>query len=434
MDIKLDKEKLRVKAKKNGRKGTKKERTIGSFMKKFDFSLKNIEFSFSEPLLKEAKNLQKSLQQQQSQEPPSETQKTSNKLSPEIINKQYGESSILYTLKFLSKEEYSSDFELTFNFKKTATNLSTSQTVTLLNKTETIAVKEHTHEELRVKEQFNSPEFATFNSTSLTKGYTTAAVVTGGVMLAGTFSLMCFNLGVGLLKFFMVIEVAGKFLYIPVFFNGALLNGLIGLAKLRDVLELNPFFIFGDDTTEEERFWGKMTNYGEFKNVFQSMPGITICLLLVNCLYMIAVLTKKFCCCKSGKSMDQIIKFLEGANLTLTEMTFVDIFFHCSYNLIKYNNSLTPNRFWGVLASAMILSICLVRYIKLAYRAYKNSPCLSDQEKEYLAEGYTESIFKKSKSASGCSLSTNDDINSDVVELVTKLKNSSSEISGNESS
>jgi hypothetical protein len=61
-------------------------------------------------------------------------------------------------------------------------------------------------------------------------------------------SVGCLNIGSAFLKLFMIIEVIGKFLYLPIWYKGALLDTLYSINVLGELVELNPdTFISQDD-------------------------------------------------------------------------------------------------------------------------------------------------------------------------------------------
>jgi archaellin len=80
-------------------------------------------------------------------------------------------------------------------------------------------------------EYFSNP-FSNISLRSLSIGTLIGAGVTGANSSA------CPNIGVALIKMFQLIEILGKFLFIPVVFKDLLLDGLNGINELGDVVTL----------------------------------------------------------------------------------------------------------------------------------------------------------------------------------------------------
>lgn len=80
----------------------------------------------------------------------------------------------------------------------------------------------------------------------------------------------CFNIGTGFIKFFQIIEILGKFLFLPVHFNEELRDVLYSINELGEVVQLHPRLIVNRkkmELFEQNRFWYKLSTYGEYKNV-----------------------------------------------------------------------------------------------------------------------------------------------------------------------
>lgn len=69
--------------------------------------------------------------------------------------------------------------------------------------------------------------------------------------VGGGCSLGFLNIGGAMMKLFMIIEVIGKFLYLPIWYKGLLLETLYSISILGDLVELNPdtFVSTSEDST-----------------------------------------------------------------------------------------------------------------------------------------------------------------------------------------
>jgi hypothetical protein len=68
----------------------------------------------------------------------------------------------------------------------------------------------------------------------------------------------------------MIIEIIGKFLYLPIWYKGALLRTLYSISNISDLLEAGPnTFTQSTKNTNgaKERYWTKFTVYNDYNNV-----------------------------------------------------------------------------------------------------------------------------------------------------------------------
>lgn len=110
--------------------------------------------------------------------------------------------------------------------------------------------------------------------------WTAAAVAAfGGV--GGACSVGFLNFGAAMIKMFQIIEIIGKFLYLPIWYKGLLLEVLFSVAQLGDLVEIGPDSIVSSSESysgRKERYWTKFTVYKEYNNVLQSVPMSSIIL------------------------------------------------------------------------------------------------------------------------------------------------------------
>ena len=78
------------------------------------------------------------------------------------------------------------------------------------------------------------------------------------------------NLGSALIKMFQIIEILGKLLYLPIYFQGFLLNVLYSVEQLGSLVSLPSDLIFSTDGAQKNRYWMKFSIYENEENIFQS--------------------------------------------------------------------------------------------------------------------------------------------------------------------
>lgn len=84
----------------------------------------------------------------------------------------------------------------------------------------------------------------TIISNSYTKAVLISILITAFIGQGATaMRFYCLNIGTGFVKFFQIIEILGKFLFIPVSFNKELRDLLYSINNLGEVIELPPTFI-----------------------------------------------------------------------------------------------------------------------------------------------------------------------------------------------
>lgn len=119
----------------------------------------------------------------------------------------------------------------------------------------------------------------------VTKGVIGAVIIVGIIGNISTImNVGCFNPGVGFIKFFQIIEVFGRFLFIPVVFNQQLHDVLYGINELGEFVNFESDILVKTQQSllkGQFRYWFKLTIYNEWKNIFQAMPLSIVILLLI---------------------------------------------------------------------------------------------------------------------------------------------------------
>ena len=93
------------------------------------------------------------------------------------------------------------------------------------------------------------------------------------------------NFGSAMIKMFQIIEILGKLLYLPVYFQGLLLNVLYSVEQLSSLVSLPSDLIFANDRAQKNRYWTKFTIYQNQENVFQSEVIASIALSVTHPIY-----------------------------------------------------------------------------------------------------------------------------------------------------
>lgn len=207
-----------------------------------------------------------------------------------------------------------------------------------------------------------------------------------GVNLSGSTDNSYPNVGAALLKTFQLIEILGKFLYIPVIYKGILLDGLSGINDIGDAVTL-PENVFLGKVNESASTKGKITIYSTSSYVLKTMPVITlyvIILLILNLLFTLIGKNKKYI-----RKIYDMIKLLEWYAL---ETTLIDTFFFSTIGL-KIGNFVESPTFWlDRITSIFIFSWATFKLFRMFFKIrdmelYNIADHLSDFEKEAITEG-----------------------------------------------
>jgi hypothetical protein len=163
-------------------------------------------------------------------------------------------------------------------------------------------------------------------------------------------SFGCLNIGTGFIKFFQVIEILGKFLFLPVTFNNTLRNVLFSINKLGEIVNLDPGLMVKEsleEQFEQNRYWFKLSIFKEYKNVLQSalfQMTTLFTLIALECLFSVleaAVFSKKQRqdrTTKATKVFGKIISLVEGMKSICLQGMIVDIVFSSTFNLLGSSN------------------------------------------------------------------------------------------------
>lgn len=138
------------------------------------------------------------------------------------------------------------------------------------------------------------------------------------------------------IKLFQVIEILSKFVYLPVWYKGLLLEILYSFSQVGEMISASSETLAKkEDFTEglKFRYWSKLTIYGEYHNILHAQPVSSMVIILLLCL---KLLWKGFNLvkldCKFFKCGQRYIDYFYSL---VIELAFIDLSFYCYYTLIS---------------------------------------------------------------------------------------------------
>lgn len=176
------------------------------------------------------------------------------------------------------------------------------------------------HQPSEKKDYFSNP---------VTK-YAINTVVIGsfvGVGLSGAAANSCPNFGVALVKMLQLIEILGKFLYIPVIYKGLLLDGLSGINDIGDAVTL-PENIFLDKVDESVSTKGKITVYSTSSYILKTIPLTTLQVIILLLFKLFFNLLGK-----SNNVIKKVYSLVSMLEWYTMEATLIEIFFYTTLGL-----------------------------------------------------------------------------------------------------
>lgn len=253
--------------------------------------------------------------------------------------------------------------------------------------------------------------------------YTLNTIVIGsffGIGISSTAASSCPNFWVALVKTLQLIEILGKFLYIPVIYQGWLLDGLSGINDIGDAVTL-PEDIFLDKVDESTASKGKITIYYTSSYVIKTIPLTllqVIFLLLLKLLFTLIGKNKKYI-----KTIYSLVRTLEWYTM---EATLIDIFFYATLG-VKMGNYIHSPTFWldrGI--SIFIFSWAIFTLSNLHFKIrhlnnLKTVDHLLTFEKEIITEGLHPKSYNYSTKSKGKSRFTQVNFNL-YINILFKIK------------
>lgn len=230
--------------------------------------------------------------------------------------------------------------------------------------------------------------------------------------LASAIVPSCLNISTGFLKLFQIIELIGKFFFIPIFYRKTMNDFLYGINKLGDLINLDSLTFLEIFEEKETKYWRKITLYNQEKSILKSMP-ITFSLFLLIMTFKFFIYIIKKCLC--GQKKNDKIKGnneIESENKgkleristfslsVLFEENLVDITFTSFYCLIgdtRLGNSTLYIKILNKAIAGFIMIAVLWKYLKLAYYSYNCYDRLCKIEMEILVDGMNLKSIKESK-------------------------------------
>lgn len=127
-----------------------------------------------------------------------------------------------------------------------------------------------------------------------------------------------------------------KFIYLPVWYKGLLLEVLYSFSHVGEMVSINPeTLVKKDELTQglKYRYWSKFTLYSEYQNILQALPVTSIVLiLLIACKLIWKIFNMMKLDCKFLNCSRKYIDYLYSMAM---ELSFVDLSFSCYFNLVS---------------------------------------------------------------------------------------------------
>jgi hypothetical protein len=210
---------------------------------------------------------------------------------------------------------------------------------------------------------------------NVTQGIILTILITSMIaQISSTLNYRCFNFGNGFIKFFLIIEIMGAFLFLPVRFNQDLRDVLFSIHQLGEVVQLRSSFLVQSrtqDQAEQNRYWGKLSQYGVDKNILQGalfQAGTVIILSTLQ--FSIKLAIKLFFRKSKTKNrfktvLDKLYMLTYAANVISYQGALVDIVFAATFNLqgcLDFKPS-DPHFYPGKISSFVALSILITFFL-----------------------------------------------------------------------
>lgn len=166
-------------------------------------------------------------------------------------------------------------------------------------------------------------------------------------------SVCSFNFSVGLVKLFQIIEILGKFYFLPVGFSPLTDYFLELIFGISDIITTDPSMIVGSQL--ESAHWnGKLSSSRQEKQLLRSMPLMMIMYLAVLVIDECAQLFLR-----NSNPSDRIKKLVKRVTASVRfitlQMNLVDLVFYSGYALAGPWFPLSPMLYFNKLAASLIM-------------------------------------------------------------------------------
>lgn len=197
-----------------------------------------------------------------------------------------------------------------------------------------------------------------------------------------------------------MIEIISKFVYLPVWYKGLLLEVLYSFSQVDEMISVSPETLAKNEGLTQGhkvRYWHKFTLYGEYQNVLQAQPVISIILMILLVFKTLSKICNKINLgCKLLKNGKKYIDYLYSL---VMEVAFVDLSFSCFYNLISdYWTSHTRADNLGRVMALIFSSALIYHYLSISERIIFSPSKIKPFEKMIIFENLKDKKLIKKKS------------------------------------
>lgn len=180
-------------------------------------------------------------------------------------------------------------------------------------------------------------------SSSGSKSVTTATKVAvaafSSVAVAST--SFSFNFAFAFIKLFQIIEILGKFYFLPIDFSALLNSFLQFIFGISDLVVTKPSLLINQPTDEVLQSFGKLTYLKQESHMLRSMPLAVVVYGAVALLDLLARKTARRALRRRGW-LHSLIVSITGVKVFLLQMSIVDILFYGAYALAGSWKSFDP--------------------------------------------------------------------------------------------
>lgn len=219
-----------------------------------------------------------------------------------------------------------------------------------------------------------------------------------GMAASGATVGFCPNWGSPFLKLIQLIEIYGKFLFMPIVFKDWLLDGLWTFDNLSEFIELKEDSILKSGQ-HKDGYNGKISIYHVENLILRSIPTICLQIVMVFIFNLLLLISKRLLKIKLVKPSN----FLEHFEWFVVEAHFIDLIFAGGVSILKYSEVQISGTFMNTkltldtLFSLGCVSWIIYKQFSLTYKAWFTPKKLKLMEADILIQGIDESSFISSK-------------------------------------
>jgi len=191
-------------------------------------------------------------------------------------------------------------------------------------------------------------------------------------------SVCSFNFSIGLVKLFQIIEILGKFYFLPVRFSPLTDYFLELIFGVSDIITTEPSLVIGSQR-EAARWNGKLSSSGQEKHLLRSMP---LMVLLYLAVLLIDACAQFFLHSSSSSERRKkaVKKVTASVRWIALQMNLVDLVFYSVYALTGSWFPLTPMQCLNKLAASLIMFesvsfLYSIVFLATTGKKYSRNPC-----------------------------------------------------------